>query len=68
MIKKLNAGGNSRVLTITKEMLQHLKVTDEVDVQFVDEGILLKRPDSEAKRFAREFSKKYDKAMRRLAQ
>lgn len=68
MIKKLNAGGNSRVLTMTKEMLQHLKVTDEVDVQFTDQGILLKRPDSEAKKFAREFSRKHDRAMRKLAE
>lgn len=68
MIKKLNRGGNSLVLTMTKDMLQHLKVTDQVDVQFTEKGILLRRPDSKAKRFAREFSKKHDRAMRRLSE
>lgn len=68
MIRKLNAYGNSLALTFTKVMREHLGVINEVDVQFTDQGILLKKPDSEAKEFAREFSQKHDRAMRKLAE
>ena len=68
MIKRLNRSGNSKVLTMTVEMLQHLRITDEVDVRYTDNGIFLTRPDSEAKKFAREFSRKHDRAMRKLAE
>jgi|CXWL01.1.fsa_nt_gi antitoxin component of MazEF toxin-antitoxin module len=71
MIKKLNTYGNSKALTVNKTMQEHLGVTDEVEVKLVEGGILLKKPDSaaysEAKKFAKAYALKHDKAMRELA-
>lgn len=44
MIRQLTKTGNSMALRLTKEMREHLGVTDSVDVQYVEGAIILRRP------------------------
>ncbi len=44
MIRMLTKTGNSMALRLTKEMREHLGVTDRVDVQYVEGAIVLRRP------------------------
>ena len=68
MVKKLSPNGNSRALIVTKLMREHLGVTDEVEVSLTEGQIILRKPESPAKRFTREFARKHDRAMRKLAE
>jgi len=44
MIRTLTKTGNSMALRLSKEMREHLGVTDKVDVQYVEGAIVLRRP------------------------
>jgi antitoxin component of MazEF toxin-antitoxin module len=44
MIRTLTKTGNSMALRLTKEMREHLGVSDKVDVQYVEGAIILRRP------------------------
>lgn len=44
MIRTLTKTGNSMALRLSKEMREHLGVTDKVDVQYVEGAIILRRP------------------------
>jgi antitoxin component of MazEF toxin-antitoxin module len=44
MIRTLTKTGNSMALRLTKEMREHLGVTDKVDVQYIEGAIVLRRP------------------------
>ena len=44
MIRILTKTGNSMALRLTKEMREHLGVTDRVDVQYIEGAIVLRRP------------------------
>lgn len=44
MIRNLTKTGNSMALRLSKEMREHLGVTDKVDVQYVEGAIILRRP------------------------
>ncbi|MCB8932703.1 MAG: AbrB/MazE/SpoVT family DNA-binding domain-containing protein [Fimbriimonadaceae bacterium] len=68
MRKKLQQTGNSRALIINKEMLRHLGVAEVVEVRYIEGGILLTNPDTPASEFARAFSTKHGRAMKRLAE
>lgn len=66
---RLIKNGNSKVLTINKTMRDHLNVTgDTVEAEFTEAGILLKKNTLDVEQFAREFVKKHDKAMTKLAE
>lgn len=68
MRKKLQQTGNSRALIINKEMLRHLGVAEEVEVRYIEGGILLTNPATPAAEFAHEFSAQHGRAMKRLAE
>ena len=69
MVLKLIKNGNSKVLTINKTMRDHLNVTgDTVEAEFTEAGILLKKRPLDVEQFARDFVKKHDKAMTKLAE
>jgi len=67
MTKKLHKSGNSMSLIITKTMREHLGVTDEVDVQFAEGQIILRKPLS-VREASRGSGEKYREAYRRLAE
>jgi hypothetical protein len=67
MTRKLIRNGNSETsLTIDKTMREHLGVTTEVDVQFVEGKIILTKPLT-IKEAASNTVKRYGKTLKRLA-
>ena len=44
MIRSLTKTGNSMALRLSREMREHLGITDKIDVQFVEGAIVLRRP------------------------
>lgn len=66
MTRKLTRTGNSDALTITRDMKDHLGITDEVDVQFLAGKIVLKRPMTIEEASARS-DEKFKGAYKRLA-
>ena len=44
MNRKLVKNGNSSTLVITRDMKEHLGVDDAIEVEFVNGGIMLRRP------------------------
>jgi antitoxin component of MazEF toxin-antitoxin module len=66
MLKPLTKTGNSLSLCITKEMREHLGVTDQVEVEFRKGSIVLKKPMT-VQEAAAHTRKRYDQALRNLA-
>ncbi|BDI28103.1 hypothetical protein CCAX7_001540 [Capsulimonas corticalis] len=74
MTRTLQKIGNSKGLIITRDMLQHLGVSDEVEVAFEAGRIVISAPIVEAPRRRQSFEEaadatfiQYDEALRRLA-
>ena len=67
MVRKLVKTGNSSALILSKDMKEHLGVTDAVDVQYVDGELRIRRPLTVEE--ATEYSlKRYAKAYKKLAE
>ncbi|MEA2553301.1 MAG: hypothetical protein QOJ65_1477 [Fimbriimonadaceae bacterium] len=66
MRRPLVKTGNSVALILSRDMREHLGVSDAVDVQFADGQIILRRPISIEEASDRS-DKKFSKAYKRLA-
>lgn len=66
MTRKLIRSGNSDALTFDKTMKEHLGITKEVDVQYIEGKIILSKPLTVKEASARS-GKKFAKAYKRLA-
>jgi antitoxin component of MazEF toxin-antitoxin module len=66
MKRQLVRTGNSVALVLTKDMREHLGVSDSVDVQFVEGQIVLRKPLSLEEASDRS-DKKFSEAYKRLA-
>ena len=66
MTRNLVRTGNSSALVLTRDMKEHLGVTDTVDVQFKDGCIILRRPLSFEEASARS-DEKFAEAYKELA-
>lgn len=64
--RKLIKVGSSKALTFSKDMQEHLGVSENVQVTYLAEGILLSRPKTIADA-ADLTEKRYDNALRELA-
>lgn len=67
MTRKLIKTGNSTALVVDKTMKQHLGVTDEVEVVYEEDRIVLRRPLS-VKEASERSAQKYGEAYKRLAE
>jgi len=66
MIRTLTKTGNSMALRLTKEMREHLGVSDKVDVQYVEGAIILRRPPMAFERAKASAFEKLDPALSRI--
>ncbi len=66
MVRKLVKTGNSVALILSKDMRDHLGVTDEVNVELVENEIRLRKPMS-LEEAARRSDAKFADAYRKLA-
>lgn len=67
MVRKLVKTGNSVALILSKDMRDHLGITDEVDIQLVSGEIHLRRPITVQEAAARS-DEKFADAYRKLAE